>query len=378
MMKRILVISFAACLFLMGRAQTEISLYGSDKSQVEGITYMLPKNRIMVTVTATKYTYTPGEYCRFAEEYLRMPDVKSESSVAWKLDRIEAHCVPVPDKDKTYFIKVAEKTSAPRVQLSPDGLLLAVNDQIEYQPLEQPTPIQKAEKKRLSPEDYYTQDIIRAASATATARLIAEEIYQVREKRSELTGGELENMPKDGASMELMLRELADQEEALTSVFSGTTESEQQQVTFVVEPDAEVAEKVLFRFSQKLGIVDEENMAGSPVYYSLKSKHTVPDKTPRTEEDRKRVEKKQKEGEKRAAKGDSLLMEGVVYNGPVRGECSVYTPQQKILSAEYKVAQLGNTDVLLNELFNKKSTFHVTFNQNDGSILKVWQEEEKK
>ena len=373
-MKNLLIVSALLCSCAL-QAQTEVSAYGSDKAQTEGITYMLPRNQIRITVTAVKRTYTPGEYCRYAEEYLRLSDVRPESSVSWELQKVEARCAAVPDPRKAFYITLTEKSSTSRVQLSPDGLLLAINDRQDYAPAPAPEPLKTKPRKKLSPEDYYTEDIIRASSAMATARLIADEIYQIREKRNDMTRGELENMPQDGASMQLIMQQLEEQEAALTSVFCGTTEEEVRQFSFIVEPDAEVDEDVLFRFSRKLGVVDADNLAGEPVYYSLVSQHTVPDKTPRTEEERKRVEKMEKEAEKRARKGESQLMEGVVYNVPERVDFAVYMPQRDLFAAEYKIAQLGNTDVLLNELFDKKATFHVLFNPEDGSLLKVWQDE---
>ena len=31
-----------------------------------GVTYMLPKTEIEIVLQATKHTYTPGEFCRYA------------------------------------------------------------------------------------------------------------------------------------------------------------------------------------------------------------------------------------------------------------------------------------------------------------------------
>ena len=176
-MKNLLIVSALLCSCAL-QAQTEVSAYGSDKAQTEGITYMLPRNQIRITVTAVKRTYTPGEYCRYAEEYLRLSDVRPESSVSWELQKVEARCVAVPDPRKAFYITLTEKSSTSRAQLSPDGLLLAINDRQDYAPAPAPEPLKTKPRKKLSPEDYYTEDIIRASSAMATARLIADEIYE--------------------------------------------------------------------------------------------------------------------------------------------------------------------------------------------------------
>ncbi len=377
-MKRILSITILCMTAIFVQAQTEVFIYASDKAQSEGITYMLPKNRIVVTVTAVKSSYTPGKYCKYAEQYLRLSDISAEPSITWELSTVSAQCTAIPDPAKMYFIRVMDKSSAPRVQLTKEGVLWAINDQVEpTTPAVAPLPVAPARKK-LNPQDYFTEDIIRAASSSATARLIAEEIMQIREKRNDLTRGELDNMPKDGASMQLMLQQLNEQEEALTGLFRGETEQETKQFTFTIDPAGEADNTVLFRFSRKLGVITADDLSGSPVYYSLKSQHTVPAKKPATEEERKRVEKAEKEAQKRAMKGEPFLQEGVVYNVPERVDFTLYTPQKPLIKQEYKIAQMGNTDVLIYDLFNKKNTFHVTFNPEDGSIRKAWQDDPKK
>lgn len=377
-MKRTVLIAAVCLVAFSMQAQTEVSVYASDKSQSEGITYMLPKNRINVTVTAVKSTYTPGKYCKYAEQYLRLTGISPEPSVMWTLTNVAVDCSAAPDPQKAYYIKVTDRSSAPRVQLTKEGILLSVNEQVDYTPVTLKPLAQDPPKKKLNPQDYFTQDIIHASSTSATARLIAEEVMLIREKRNDLSRGELDNMPKDGASMQLMLQQLNEQEEALISLFRGETEQETKQFTFTVEPSGDVAEQVLFRFSQKLGVVAADDLSGTPFYYSLKSRNTVPSKEPVTDEDRKRIDKAEKEAQKRAMKGEPFLQEGVVYNVPERVDFTLYTPQKVYVKQECKVAQMGNTDVLLNDLFNKKATFHVVFNPEDGSINKVWQDEVKK
>jgi len=369
-MKHFLVI---ATLLLSGSAfaQTEVSVYGSDKSQREGITYFLPKNKLTITVEATKTTYVPGEYCKYAEQFLRLMNIAPEPKVTWTLNKVATQYEAIPDSSKSFYIKVDEKSSAPRVQLTQDGILCAVNDQVILEEQSTPTPVAPVKKKNLRPQDFFTEEIVQASSSMTTAKLIAAEIMQIRDKRNDLTRGELDNMPSDGVGMQLMLNQLNEQEEALLSVFQGTTETESHTFTFSLIPTKPVQEQVLFRFSSKLGVVGADDLSGAPVYYSLESQHTVADKTPVTPEEIKRAEKLAEKNAKRAMKGEPFLQEGVVYNVPERCTFRIYTSKKTLFTDDYKLAQLGNTEVLLNDLFNKKTTFHVTFSPLDGSILKV-------
>jgi hypothetical protein len=365
-------------------AQTQVAVYGSDKSQVEGIAYRLPRNRIAVRIAAVKSTYTPGRFVRYAEEYLKVAAPVAEETITWELTGMESECLAVPDPQKAYFIKVTERTSAPNVQLTDDGLLLAVNTEsavsartvLPTGAMSAQTVLPMAGAK--DPAAYYTTEIVQASSPATTARLIAEEIYLLREKRNDLLRGELDNMPKDGASMQLILDQYKAQEEALASVFLGTTTTEGYTETLYIEPDGEAKEQVLFRFSQQRGVLGADETAGAPIYFSLVSGHTVPERSPVSEADRKRAEKLAKENEKRVVKGEPFLTEGIVYNVPERVALTVFTAQKQWIGVEYRIAQMGNTEVLLQDLFDKRTSFHAVLNAQDGSLLRAWQDEQTK
>lgn len=53
-------------------AQTEVAPY-IPGATVEGVTYYLPKTALRIIVLAEKQVYTPGEFCKYANMYLRAP-----------------------------------------------------------------------------------------------------------------------------------------------------------------------------------------------------------------------------------------------------------------------------------------------------------------
>jgi hypothetical protein len=55
-------------------AQTVISQYKPGVTS-EGAVYYLPKTAIRITLQVEKTTYTPGEFCKYSEKYLRIKDV---------------------------------------------------------------------------------------------------------------------------------------------------------------------------------------------------------------------------------------------------------------------------------------------------------------
>ena len=67
-----------------------------------------------------------------------------------------------------------------------------------------------------------------------------------------------------------MLDNLNAQEEAMTQMFSGTRDKEEKTFTVRLTPDREFNNEVAFRFSKKLGVVANNDLAGTPFYISLK------------------------------------------------------------------------------------------------------------
>lgn len=58
-------------------------------------------------------------------------------------------------------------------------------------------------------------------------------------------------------------------------MFSGIREKEEKTFTVRLTPDKEFSNEVAFRFSKKLGVVANNDLAGTPFYISLKDLKTV-------------------------------------------------------------------------------------------------------
>ena len=76
----------------------------------------------------------------------------------------------------------------------------------------------------------------------------------------------------DGAQLKIMLDNLNLQERAMTEMFSGTLKEEPQTFTIRLTPK-EMNNEVAFRFSKRLGIVANDDLAGEPCRYYGRSKH---------------------------------------------------------------------------------------------------------
>lgn len=333
-------------------AQTEVNTFFSGTN--EGITYCLPDTRIEITVNAACITRTPGEFNRYAERYLRVNNAITEAASLWEITDACITTCGKPNTEKMYTVKL-NNSSACNINLGKDGIIKSINIKEEKEELHNNT-VATAAKNHIDATQYMTEEMLQATSTAKLAELTAKEIYAIRESKLAITRGLSENMPKDGQSMQLVLKELDRQEKALTELFIGRTDTIYSSRSFTIEPTAgsNITKAVLFRFSRKLGFVDKDDLAGEPVYYNLRDMKTV--HIPAPEE----LEKKK-----------ILKKEGICYNIPGKAEFSLFTRSKKLYNAEIYIAQFGVTEILAKELFNKKATTKVLFNTATGGIISI-------
>ena len=316
----------------------------------EGVVYYLPKTQLEIKVTATKVNYTPGELCQYANRYLRLQGISSHPNEHWEINSIRVNTIGVPDAEKAYSIKVKDKMVTSQVELTEDGIIKAINTKAPEN--EKIRPEKPAEKiKRIDPRNFMTEEMLMAGSTNKMAELIAKEIYNIRESKNSLTRGQADYMPQDGAALKIMLNNLEEQEKALTEMFSGFTERTEKTFTFYVEPKQEITNQVVCRFSTKLGVVKEDNLAGEPIYISVTNESTLP---PADEE----------------AKAKKKL-NGVIYNIPGKGNVTIKGLGKTYCNNELIITQFGETEVLTDNLFNKKVNTRVIFNSVTGGIMKI-------
>lgn len=351
------LVAGAALLFsLSASAQTEVSEYHPGVT-LDGVTYCLPRTALRVTVVAEKQVFTPGELNRYAERYMRLTGVKTESEVAWSIKSITIDPYGVPDASKYYSIALRQKTGAPYVTLAADGRILAIRDEMadtELPPLPEATPAVKAE----NPRRYFTQEMNNSSSRSKLAELVAQEIFDIRDSYNALTRGEADNMPKDGNQLQLMLSQLQHQQDVLGSMFTGTTETSTQVYTFNIVPQTTCDHLLVARFSTQLGLVEADDLAGAPLYLNIRALESLPQHT----DDPKTAAKKAK------------MTTGVYYNVPIRAQISITDARGKVhAKLETPLAQLGAVELLSDALFNKNAQTRVTFSPITGGIVNLLQ-----
>lgn len=174
--------------------------------------------------------------------------MSAEPEEFWTLDKIETRIAGVPDKDNVYFVKMKDKTVAPLMELTEDGIVRSINIPFSDKPATK-TPEAKATESSIDPRSFLTEEILMSNSSAKMAELVAKEIYSIRESKNALLRGEADNMPKDGAQLKLMLDNLNQQETAMTEMFSGKIKKEPKTFTIRLTPK-EMKDEVAFRFPE--------------------------------------------------------------------------------------------------------------------------------
>ena len=358
-MKRILTIAALAVSGLcLSHAQTQTETYIPGVTP-DGAVYFLPKTAIRVTVQIEKTTYTPGDFAIYSERFLRLKDVSTEPATTYRVVSVSQMAVGVRDTTKAYAVKFNNKTSAINVDLADDGVILAVNAQGTRPTL--PAPFKAARKPAsVNPRQFMSEEILAAGSVAKMAQLTAQEIYDLRDSRSQLIKGQADFMPQDAGQMKMMLSQIEQQDQALTSLFTGTTVCDTLEEVFIVCPDTELQKHPLFRFSKHFGLVDADDLSGTPYYISIQNQTQLP----AAEADAKK--KKEKKAEN-----------GLYYNVPGKLRSIIYDGNNTISREDFPAAQFGNVELLSGDLFNKHYGTRLWLNPVTGNIDKLEAEQPK-
>lgn len=338
-------------------AQTKVVKKNAVKANNFGITYSLPKTSLVIDAEITKVTCKAGPYYKYAEKYLGVKDAITEDKTYFELGKISLINKGVPDADNTYIIEFKQGTVAPYAYLTEEGLLCSIN--AEYTPMESEL---VAVKNKKAPQDKVTEasvlseELLMAGSTAKQAEVAAKQIYRIRESRMNILTGEADNLPPDGEAMKLVIQQLEEQEKALTNLFTGIQTKEMDHYEVSVIPHDDLDKEVLFRFSSQLGIVNADDLGGTPVYMNLKAIERAPVL------DAKEADKKEKS------------LKGIIYNIPGKASVEIQMNKKSLYKGEAQITQFGSKEGLAPVMFeDKKAPVKVTFYPETGAMKQIIQ-----
>lgn len=339
---------------LLLSAAASFSSYAQQAN--EAITYYLPKTAVHVNVIIEKTNYTPGVLAEYAQRYMRLDNVSLEPYTTYRIIATNMYTTAEPDASKLFSLELDKNHFINNVSKTEKGLLLAINGEGKDNTVI-PTFTPSKPQPILNSKDYMSQDILSATSSAKMAELTANEIFEIRDSRTQLARGEADFMPKDGTQLKLMMSQLDTQEKALMQVFSGITTKDTTMTSITYIPTSEVEKQPLFRFSKYYGIVDNDDLSGSPYYIKVAMKKTFDD------------EPAAADGKKEKKDKNDI---GLRVNIPAKMDITVFNGTGNTLAKEqFQAPQFGKLEILSGELFGKKQSSRLILNPQTGAISKI-------
>ena len=354
-------------LVLLGASLSISASFAQVLEQGEAaLVYYSPKTSVVLDFTYTVETQIRGQFAHYAEELLGATDVVNTNSTSYTLK--DVHIGTSTSADQTRPHKITADGGIPMLlTINDKGLLKGYNiDAQEEKPVknlgkstENPRVKSRISSKRIAP---YSEEVAKAISPVAQAQEAAKQIFHIRETRMYLLSGEVERAPADGKSMELVLKELDEQEKVLTELFIGqkTTKTEHKKITISSIgknsfQDRQIQKEFVY-FSEENGFTNKENVDADSITVWI-GRHKTTYKPQETEE--KKPNKKGNELSQISYNLPGSAVIRVLYKGRLLGELTI------------DVAQLGIDVPLPKNLFTNGDLPKIVFNEKTGNIISI-------
>ncbi len=342
----LLLLALAMGLPALGQRQKGKSAEPVPVVVSEGLHYYLPRTGIRITVRATLTATLPGPYAAYADPFLGIKGVKTETSGHWEMKEVALATFSEPDPDRQYETSGLQ---ASLLQLTPEGCLAGINSGA---PVAEPRPVVT--------NSMLVKDEVRGMLFTnltgnpnQTGRTpvdqrdseAAVKILKARAARYDIAAGYLDEFHPDGKAYEESMEELRRIEKENLALFTGKTASEEYTFTFdFLPPAAPVKGEVVFRFDESRGVLPASDFSGIPVMINLDRVGPAPP----------------------AAAGESPA--GIYYRQPATAVVTLVRELDEIATARCILAQFGTVRPLPAELINSHA---VEFHPETGAIKTI-------
>lgn len=321
------------------------------------VSYLLPKTVIDIDVELEYTQLKAGPYANYSQKYLGMPAMVKSDSIGWSLRSVSASVASVPDKDIYYSVQL-KSGATPYIYVNEEGILLAVNNEPILKNSVTELPETQLTTSPLADNSYsfaLTEEMLLSGSNIRMAELAAKQIYRIRESRTDIITGESEHQ-YDGEALKIILKELEEQENQLTVMFTGTKQT--QRKTFRVRwiPEGECEGVVVARISERDGLVDSNDLSGEPIYISLTD--VVRAAYPLD------------------SKGNQFALpeNSVMYNIPGEAQLSLTYQGEQLYTKKVELTQFGIKFGVAPKLFvDKKIQTYMILHPNTGAIKEIGQ-----
>lgn len=326
----------------------------ADKHNEYGLVYTLPNTGLVIDVTAVRTVRVPGPYYQYAKRFIGTDKVVSEASESWTPLEVKVYPQGVPVEEDRYLIQL-KPGALTSLCVADNDMLLAINREASYEGVpEKPADIRSEVPDIKEYLQYVNEDFLASQSSASQAKMLAENLMEIRDAKVSLTRGTAETMPSDGRQLELMLKSLAHQEATMTYAFRGLEYSDTITRRYTYMPGDEEGKTVLFRLSDFAGFVEPDDYSGEPVYLDLKV----------TRRGEMPVDSK--------GEAKKLPKDAVVYNIPGAAKVKLTYGGATLWEDEMEFSQYGTQFGLQPQLFSdRKAPSAATFNPATGALVEI-------
>lgn len=320
-----------------------------------GLVYRLPVTTLDVEIEVRHTIERVGPFMEYAKRYVGA-DAQVITADAERWEVVGVRVQPRGTACDTMAYQMQLKAGVPTfITVDADGMLLSINRQsdlpAQWEELVNPLPMAIPSTSEYL--KYMGEDFLMSRSSAKRAEMLARSIMEVREARLSLTRGTAETMPTDGRQLELMLQSLANQEQLMVNAFTGTTASETRKARFTFTPGA-TGRYVLARLSNVFGLVEADDLSGSPIYINIKT--VSAGKVPMDED----------------GKPMKAPKNGVAYRVPGTALITMDWNGNELFNQEMQFSQYGVTFYLNPSLFTaKKAPSYALFDPATGALIEI-------
>ena len=329
----------------------------ANKTNDYGLVYALPLTAVDVTIEAERTVKRPGEFFRYSGKHLNIDPVTADQE-SWVIKSVTITSHGVADSEQQYMIQF-KSGSTPFMLLDSNGFPITINADDYVLPPKPALPVSQEAKPTIletpAAQSALTEEMVQSKSSAKRAELAAAKIFELRQSRNDIISGQADQMPSDGKAMQLALDNISLQEEALTAMFTGTSQVSTEVSTFTIIPDgSDRLKMVIGRLSQTEGLVDADDLSGEPIYIEITATRTGEYPVNERGEERK------------APKG------GLAYNIPGEACVNVIFDGKVLASDNVELAQSGVVFALEPGLFSdKRAPAYAIFDPATGALKEL-------
>ncbi len=275
-----------------------------NRYEPNALIYSLPATKILIVVEADKIVENVGPFLEYTDKYLgSLKDIVKKNNTFWQLSKVEFYTVPVVDTANIYVISSGSISPLSFISLSKEGFITGINTsgnvtetpainfsntgtrqntpELSFAQISADKTYKEVYDTIFKKEVYDTifkivpiirKNVIRK-NREEQAKELAEEIFTLRDDRNALLVGEgdSEQLP-DGPALQIMLKGLDKLEKQYLEMFIGRRDTIKYYYLFSFVPSENnfaSEQKILFKFSEKKGVISAESLEGEPVILEI-------------------------------------------------------------------------------------------------------------